>query len=181
MKRPISALAALVALSTPLSAQTLCETMHGTQAYDYQSVCVSSALAPQSGNRYDVNSMRDAQDSTAWCEGVPGAGIGEQITLSYRFAGPLERIWISNGYAKSSKSFSDNGRIRDITVHFWAVDDPERRTMQYRLEDHGVEQPIPIPWTTLQPRVIEIVIDSVYPGARWQDTCVNELWPDFGM
>ncbi|SFL91362.1 NADase-type glycan-binding domain-containing protein [Shimia aestuarii] len=181
MKRPIYAFSSLVALASPLAAQPLCETMLGTQAFDYQSICVSSALAPQSGNRYDIGSMRDANDYTAWCEGVPGPGIGEQITLSYRFAGPLERIWISNGYAKSPKSFADNGRIRDITVHFWAVDDPQRRTLQYRLADHGKEQPIPIPWTTLQPRAIEIVIDSVYPGARWQDTCVNEFWPDFGM
>ena len=111
MKRPIYAFSSLVALASPLAAQPLCETMLGTQAFDYQSICVSSALAPQSGNRYDIGSMRDANDYTAWCEGVPGPGIGEQITLSYRFAGPLERIWISNGYAKSPKSFADNGLI----------------------------------------------------------------------
>ncbi len=181
MRTLISMTGVMLALAAPVGAQQLCDTSSGTQAYDYQSICVSSALAPQSGNRYDIRSLRDSDSRTAWCEGRSGHGIGETISFDYRYAGPLNTIWISNGYAKSSKSFTSNSRVKDITVHFWAQDDMERRTMSYRLEDHGVEQPIPLPWSHLQPRSIQIVIDSVYPGTRWQDTCVNEIWPDWGM
>lgn len=171
-------------VATPaLAAEPECRTFGATQIYDRETLCVSSVLAPQSGNSYNANSISDDDIRTAWCEGVKGNGEGEMIVIEWDNAGPLRTLWISNGYAKSSSSFSSNGRVKDVTIAMWrqGASDSDYTTIQRRLEDHGAEQPIDIPFPQAPLDRVLIRIDSVYPGSKWQDTCINEIWTDFGM
>lgn len=175
-------LAGLLA-SPALADEPECRSYGATQAYDRETLCVSSFLTPQSGNRYDAKSVSDDDDRTAWCEGVKGHGVGELIAFEWDNAGPLLSLWISNGYAKSSASFSANGRVKDVTIAVWrqGAAESDYTAFQYRLEDHGIEQGIDMPTPNAPLDRVLIRIDSVYPGSKWQDTCINEIWADFGM
>ncbi|SHJ67102.1 hypothetical protein SAMN05444000_111105 [Shimia gijangensis] len=178
-----AALFCLMTATPVLAAGSECVTTNATQAFNRETVCTSSHLAPQAGNRYNTHSMSDDDMRTAWCEGVSGNGIGEALAIEWDGAGPLQTLWISNGYAKNSGSFSNNGRIKDVTVALWraGASDSDYTTFQYQLEDHGVEQPINMPFPQNELRRLVLRIDSVYPGAKWQDTCINEIWTDFGF
>ena len=179
---PFALVAGLLA-SPAFAAEPECRTYGATQVFDRETLCVSSVLAPQSGNRYNANSISDDDIRTAWCEGVRGNGEGEMIVIEWVNAGPLKTLWVSNGYAKSSSSFSRNGRVKDVTIAMWrqGASDSDYSTFRHRLEDHGVEQPIDIPYPQVPLDRVLIQIDSVYPGSKWQDTCINEIWTDFGM
>ncbi len=183
MLRTCFAIVLALAATPGLSQDRACTSTSGTQAYDRETICVSSFLAPQSGNHYDVRSLRDDDIRTAWCEGVKGTGAGQSITIEWRNAGPLHSLWVSNGYAKSSNSFRKNGRVKDVTVAMWRAGsgDADYTVFQHRLADHGVEQVIDLPFPQYPLRKLLIRIDSTYAGAKWQDTCINELWTDFGM
>lgn len=169
--------------SPALAANQDCRSFDGGQTFDRETLCVSSFLAPQSGNHYDAGSVSDDNVNTAWCEGVKGNGEGERILIEWENAAPLQTLWISNGYAKSSSSFSSNGRVKDVTIALWrqGASQSDYTTFQHRLEDHGVEQNIDIPFPQVPLDRVLIRIDSVYPGSKWQDTCINEIWTDFGM
>lgn len=181
--RPLLAVVPLIAVTsaTGASGAELCQVMSDTQAYSSQSICVSSALGSQSGNQYDIHSLLDDNLSTAWCEGVKGAGIGESITLRWTDASIVDNIWLHNGYTKSDRVFYNNARVRDVLVTLWATNDSERRQMNFTLADTQREQAIPIPWPHLQPRQIDITILSTYPGTKYADTCMTEIWADFGF
>jgi len=132
---------------------------------------------------HPLSRINDDDIRTAWCEGVKGSGAGQSITIEWHNAGPLRSLWLSNGYAKSSKSFRNNSRVKDITVAMWRAGsgDGDYTVFQHRLQDHGVEQVIDLPFPQVPLRKMLIRIDSTYAGAKWQDTCINELWTDFGM
>lgn len=171
-------------LATPAyAAEPECNVIGGTQAFNRETLCVSSYLAPQSGNRYDARSISDDDIRTAWCEGVSGHGEGEIIAFEWDNAAPLQSLWISNGYAKSDASFTRNGRVKDLTIAVWrrGAAESDYTVFQHRLDDHGVEQVIDMPYPNVQLDRVLIRIDSVYPGSKWQDTCINEIWTDFGM
>jgi len=168
-------------LTQAVEAAEHCRTMSGAQAYQSQSICVSSVLPPQAGNRYDVRSLTDFNTATAWCEGVAGPGVGEAVTLRYEFAAPVQAIRIRNGYGKSDRAYSRNGRIRDVRISVSSETDGALREMTHRLLDHSWEQVIALPWQVDRPARITLTILSVYPGTHYQDTCITELWADFGM
>lgn len=170
-----------VLTASPLLATELCKATGDTQVYDSQSICVSSALAPQGKNNYDINALTDGDLSTAWCEGRKGVGIGEIITLRWTNASAVDNLWLFNGYTKSNASFTNNGRVRDVRITLWSTNEVERRQMAFTLRDTASEQAIPLPWPNLQPRQIEIEILSTYKGAKYSDTCMSEIWTDFGL
>jgi len=181
IKRMICAAAAALAMILPGAGQAadMCSTIGATQAFDYETRCVSSVLSPQSGNRYDIHSLTDDNPATAWCEGRNGHGQGETITLNWGNAAPLQAILIQNGYAKSNKSWSRNSRIRDIRITLHLPGGP--RSITVTLADTPDEQKIALPWSRTTPIGAHIEILSVWPGTHYTDTCVSGLSTDFGF
>lgn len=152
-----------------------------TQAFHSASGCVSSYLPPQAGNRYDINSLFDGRTDTAWCEGKSDHGVGEKIVLKWTDAAPLRGVFITNGYTKSNKVFYDNSRIRDLEVRIKDAGSSKARVTIIRLPDSPLEEQIQLPWRIESPAKLVLKIKSVYPGNKWKDTCVSELWVDFGF
>lgn len=181
MLRPILIPCILTLSGLPVFAEEYCATLRDMQPYKQETTCVSSVLPAQSGNRYDIRSLMDGSDKTAWCEGVGGHGVGQSIEFTYVESVPIRSIWLSNGYAKSSESFTANSRIKDVTINFWAVGDRAMRSVSFRLPDTMQEVELPLEWTQYEPARLQVVIDDVYPGSRWSDTCVNKIWVDFYM
>ena len=111
--------------------------------------------------------------------------------------GPLDHIALVNGYTRSPAIFRANNRVREIRVSAFAVRmPPEGRVTEkgmpvtflsrlasfpVTLEDTAAIRKVLLPeaWrekTAGQyPIAMEIEIRSVYPGARFDDTCLSEL------
>ncbi len=149
-----------------------------TDVFKSATWCVSSALAPQGSNTYGPRNL--ARDG-AWCEGKKGYGIGEIIKLRYEpyetDNGPpsYDRLIIGNGYDKSNSTFVDNSRVKQIEIKT----DKERSWVR-SLQDKMGEQVVLL-GEEISPVSISITILSVYPGRKYQDTCISTLVADFGM
>ncbi|MCP3969289.1 MAG: hypothetical protein GY717_03020 [Rhodobacteraceae bacterium] len=163
--------AALTALLPGAAAAESCFRIGAAQFIDAMSYCVSSVLAPQSGNNYGPENLWDGDDRTAWCEGAAGT-TGEYLRINVQGGPEFRRLWFDNGYAKSEKAFYRNARPRLIEI---TTDTGYRG--QYQLPDRSVEYAIDLPQPAYREVLIRIL--DVYPGTHYRDTCLNGVFVDF--
>lgn len=130
----------------------------------------SSSLAPQSGNTYSPGNAIDGNYLTAWVEGRPDNGIGEWLRL--RFDGEvipfvIDRIGIFNGYAKGERYWQNN-RVKTATL---VLSDGTRQVLRF--------QNIPeMQYFRINPTYtdsVTLIINEVYLGSKWRDTCISEI------
>lgn len=138
------------------------------------SVSASSHLEEyyeSTGHLYHVpENTIDGSYRTAWVENADGDGIGEWIKLSFDRTYTINGIEISNGYKKSADLYAKNNRPRQVRLHF-----SDGSYQDYDLTDtfEGAQRlTFPEPVTT---NSIMIELLSVYPGTKYQDTCITEL------
>lgn len=141
----------------------------GGGAVNNARLCAASVLAPQSGNSYGLGNLTDNIRSTAWVEGVTGNGEGQTILIELPEVSYVNSVAVINGYAKSSKSFSGNGRVAALRIRTSRGGD-----FTYRLSDNSKWQDLPLPGDG-EVRWILLEITQTYPGSRWQDTAITEL------
>lgn len=156
-------------------------------------------------DRYAAGNLKSgAGRKYAWAEGVEGVGIGECIKyhdsngygitsrwdglpweVAYGYDYPIDgyirytEICIVNGYAKDEKTWEENGRVKTLRM------DVEDKPYAYLL----LEDTILPQYFTLPPEGIkavdggeihfEFVIEDVYPGTLYEDTCLTGLVLEF--
>jgi hypothetical protein len=105
--RQLFAFAAVAAAlaATPAAAET-CHAFVGQFAKER--ICVSSVLAPQAGNTYGPDHLMGTGDG-AWCEGAPGPGIGQSVTIHHDPPQVMRTINVTAGYARSEETYRNNG------------------------------------------------------------------------
>lgn len=161
---------------------------HRIPSSEIKSIQVSSELEGD----YSKMNLLDNNFNTAWVEGVSGNGIGEKIIIQlnhYR----LGAICIVNGYTKNSETYYSNNRIKRVKVEKEFVDyqDPNKTSVEvYEIDIKD------IPFSNInlnnfysltstigdygegyaKIRSITITILEVYPGTKYNDTCISELY-----
>ena len=140
------------------------------------SVTASSALS----DRYAAEKAHDFSIVTAWVEGVEGNGEGEY--LRYSFPGTCPRITtvlIHNGYVKNWEVWRDNARVKRLLMYY--NDEPYailnlQDTMGLQSFDVGVlgyEDKDSAPAWSIKFEILE-----VYPGKKYEDTAITEIYFD---
>ena len=129
---------------------------------------VSSQLTGKSGTVYGAAFLNDGDTSTPWEEGVEGDGIGEQITYEPEAGTKLQVIRIYPGNGSSDKAFQENNRPKTITLEI----DGKKQILNFDDAGHFYTFSSKKPVTAKQ---VKLIIDSVYPGSKWQDTCISEV------
>ena len=129
---------------------------------------VSSQLTGKSGTVYGAAFLNDGDTSTPWEEGVEGDGIGEQITYEPESGTKLQVIRIYPGNGRSDKAFQENNRPKTITLEI----DGKKQTLNFDDAGHFYTFSSKKPVTAKQ---VKLIIDSVYQGSKWQDTCISEV------
>lgn len=151
------------------AAAEICHDYKGGQ-YAETRTCVTSVLPPQAGNAYGPDRMSaESDDSGAWCEGAPGPGVGEIVTLHQRPAQVVGSVIIVNGYAKTPQTFSANGRVKRVRIQ---TSGGYERTST--LTDTRDAAEIKFPASKLS--WIRLTILETYPGDRHDDTCISKLY-----
>jgi hypothetical protein len=132
-------------------------------------VCASSTLNQQKSNTYGLTNLFDGDRNTAWVEGAPGNGEGQQISVSFDAPVTINEIVLINGYAKSSKSFNDNARIQNLSIQSSTNISGDIALLdQSQDQSYTIKGLENVEWITFG-------IGSVYPGAKWQDTAISEI------
>lgn len=129
---------------------------------------VSSQLTGKSGTVYGAAFLNDGDTSTPWEEEVEGDGIGEQITYEPEAGTKLQVIRIYPGNGRSDKAFQENNRPKTITLEI----DGKKQILNFDDAGHFYTFSSKKPVTAKQ---VKLIIDSVYPGSKWQDTCISEV------
>lgn len=145
--------------------------------------------------QYSADRLADYDTTTAWCEGVPGDGIGEVVLFRADFVSVSEwegppRLQVWAGYGRSESLFRANSRPRQVRV--WVVRHNGNRTIERRmifdsvrvvgsrlveLQDVNGWQALPLPdiGDELRNFLVALELRSVYPGTRFHDTCISEI------
>ena len=148
-----------------------CAYLGATENFNEIAYCVSSVLKGR--YTYGPENLFDGKADTAWCEGVPGTGVGEVITLRIDEGGPFRRLLIENGYGKSDALFHRNARPRTIELRT-----DTGLSIRHELEDTPFERVIELPRPDAY-EVLQIRVVDVYPGTQYQDLCISSLVIDF--
>jgi hypothetical protein len=133
----------------------------------------SSALPADRLGSYQAWSAFDGRPEAPWCEGADGSGAGQWLDLL--FESPLEvtRIRLANGYSYNDDIFAKNNRVKRATFLFT---DGER--LEWEFDDTGGWQEVPLgraPGPNMTISGVTIIIDEIYPGSLYDDTCIGEV------
>jgi hypothetical protein len=149
------------------------ETLRWGAAAPYPPFVASSSLPPERTS-YGPENVVDDSPFTAWVEGRPDDGIGEWIELRSP-CGPPEgttaRLVVFDGYQKSPALFEDNGRVKGLAV---ALAGADHGSLALADVMGPQEFPIPVSWG----QTVRLTITEVYPGRKWRDTALSELFID---
>lgn len=117
---------------------------------------------------YSVRNLGNLSCGNCWSEGVPGNGIGEYIEneIHGRY------LYFFSGYVDVNKPYlyKQNSRPKKIMI------ETKNQTIYLDLEDSPNPQKIFIDepdWK--KPYNIKITILEVYPGTKYDDTCINAI------
>lgn len=142
----------------------------------------SSTLADDGYGPYDAARANDGTALTLWAEGGAGPGIGQWLATVKDHSGDTflaypghPRLWRENNRVKSARVlvfavFRDpSGNI--AAVHNKALDlqigFQDKNDWQY----FAISERLP----AADAYVTLMVIQEVWPGSRWSDTCVAEM------
>lgn len=138
--------------------------------------CASSELPTDRWGQYWAWSAIDGSPETTWAEEghlghepwPSGPGIGEWIMLVFPETIEVHRIGVDVGFDRDADIFAKNNRLKRATIMFSKGD-----FVELAFEDvRGVQMKDIPPVTTTY---VQLVIDDVYPGSKFDDTCISEI------
>lgn len=141
--------------------------------------------------RYSPEKAVDDKIQSSWVEGVEGPGMGECIAV--KISEDISRIRIFPGYGVE-KYVTLNNRLKKAYFHIYflfaapsevVMTFSARKLHTYTLEfeDRMTSQTFDVsrPWEREAEGMGEyfgvLEIQEVYPGSRWDDTCVADITP----
>lgn len=132
-------------------------------------VYATSVLEATDEYEYEPQCVLDGDSSTAWCEGVNGAGLGESITIELDEKCVLTGMGILNGYQKNEDIYYKNSRPAKVSIMF---SDSDVETIALA-DERG--------WDYINfskqhvSSYVQITIENVYVGNKYDDTCISEI------
>lgn len=163
-----------------------------------KSINISSVLPELNGIDYDKSNLFDGDYTTAWVEGSDGQGIGEWIEIELdNFS--IGYISILNGYTKSEQTYFNNARIKKIEyILYINTDNPYNIYNEMYCEDsiygsvelddivfQDINENSFLPMNQfiymsrdggIPVKKIKFRILDVYPGTKYQDLCISEIF-----
>ncbi|MBD5221913.1 MAG: hypothetical protein HDS70_06080 [Bacteroidales bacterium] len=145
-------------------------------------------LAPQGGNNYHPRNMFDGNRNTAWAAKIAQMPADADLYYGPTFyvnADRIDRIVLTNGYAKSNKAFRDNTRASHIIIARSNYDNEVEETYDAVLYEGPIKdtfspQTLPVSPTYRHKKgnqKYQIIFSpgDFYYGDKWEDLCVSEM------
>jgi hypothetical protein len=158
-------------------------------------------LASSEQKNYPVSNLTDMDFATAYVPATKG-GLGEKIVIQFKEPTKVNELVIVNGYHKNEKTYLENNRIKNIVViaegnSYWkneagkVIIDDEKRELTLSYDVNNAYIPIHLDQLKFHPDVsattiahtfdsfkttkIELTITEIYPGTKYNDTCISEI------
>ena len=136
--------------------------------------CASSVLTASKTNHYEPSMMFDGNRATAWVEGDEEDGIGQNHHHAFRAASAR---WSASRSSTATTRTRRSGRpIRASRSLEASTGDGQVQVITLKdvrgSSRFDFDAPIETSW-------LQLTIKSVYPGTKYQDTAISELYPIF--
>lgn len=151
-----------------LNVTVVSSSVEATKTISMKSYEASSTLASQGSYNYKASNLFDEDSNTCWCEGADDDGIGESITITFNETTELVNFVLSNGYQRTSDTYSNNGRVKVLEFTF------DDGTETITVDDSNSAKKYTFSDTHITDSVV-ITIKDVYEGTKYSDTCISEL------
>lgn len=139
----------------------------------FEKASASSELAPQKSFTYYATNMLK-HDSSCWCEGVSGVGIGEYALLEINHKRTLHGICIVNGYAGTEEQYRYNGKVTWLRLEF-----SEGKTLTVPVEVKSVADRQEAQYIDFDEPIdsdyVGITILDAVEGEKFDDTCITYI------
>jgi hypothetical protein len=139
----------------------------------FASPSASSVYPSDRLGTYHAWSSIDGRVESPWVEGVAGPGVDEWIILTFPGTVEVWGIGLDVGYDHDAGIFYANNRIKRATFIF---SNGEQVTLDFS-DTRGVQM-VPLaraPGPNIETTYVKMVIEEVYPGSRYDDTCLGEI------
>lgn len=128
----------------------------------------ASSVILQEGTDNSAIKACDGNEKSSWQEGVEGEGIGESLHFQLARNYKVKYMSFQLGNWNSDEYFEGNNRPKELEISVGDV------TQTITFPDGKTEY-----WIELSHEYtaseIELVIQSVYSGSQWDDTCIAEV------
>lgn len=119
---------------------------------------------------HSASRIMDGDKNTAWVEGADGQGYGQSVRFDFNNVYLVSGIRIRAGYHKNDDIYYKNSRPKEICAEY-----SDGTSEIFRLEDAGqIEQILMLPYP-VETSMVNLTIESVYPGGKYEDTCISEV------
>lgn len=131
-----------------------------------------SSFLTEKNKEYSISNLNNLAVDTPWVEGAPGYGIGEGFTIENSWGKLYTTLLIMNGYISYEKPYlyKQNGRIKKIKVK--GLKSGKEKILDVLDTPHP--QTVDISFIT-EPEDIRVTIEDVYPGTKYEDTCIHYM------
>ncbi len=144
-----------------------------------ETIAATSTLKPGKTASYNVRNLLDNDQNTAWVEGKPGYGTGERLIMLMRPNAIIKGVLVVNGYASSPDLWGKNSRVKELSYEV-VFSDGSMGEGGVLLSDSDQPQFFYLGFknsANLPVGEITFTIVSVYPGTKYDDTCLATLSP----
>jgi len=140
----------------------------------------SSTLSPQGKYSYGAAHLVDGKRDTVWSEGAKGHGIGQSVTITENIKLHSDEkkidylsLCIVNGYIRTEDTWKNNSRVKEMTLSVNG-----RKLCELHLNDTMKPQYFDLSSLGIQTGSgksisFDLTIKDVYPGDKFQDTCLT--------
>ncbi|MFZ1083715.1 MAG: DUF4424 family protein [Terracidiphilus sp.] len=127
---------------------------------------------------FPVKNLADFSNDTAWVAGK-NHGIGESVTLTLAKPSHVDQIGIVPGFAKNHQLYFANNRIEQLDVSVnggppSTVTLPDEYISFSPYSQKGYHLIDLAPYAG-PAKTITLTVRKVYPGTRFNDTCISEI------
>ena len=138
----------------------------------------ASSFLSEHGISYDINNIASLELGKMWAVRTKNSGIGEWFTVDVRdsdgyttsqgYKLVIAGFWIVNGSLSinNPQLFLQNNRVKGFTVTSAEMNEKFTLEDNMNLQFFGLAKPV---------EQIKIAIDSIYKGAKYNDTCISKF------
>ncbi len=132
-------------------------------------VSASSELA-EANVVHSASRTMDGDKNTAWVEGADGQGYGQSIRFDFNNVYLVSGIRIRAGYHKNDDIYYKNSRPKEICMEY-----SDGASEILYLNDAGLTEQVLTFSRPVETSMVNLIIESVYPGVKYEDTCISEI------
>ena len=131
-----------------------------------------TSFLTEKNKSYPIENLGKLTVDTPWVENAPGYGIGESFVIGDIWNREYKTLLIMNGYISYEKPYlyKQNGRVKKIKVK--GLKSGKEKVLDVLDTPHP--QTVDISFIT-EPEDIRITIEDVYPGSKYEDTCIHYI------